>query len=180
MRDFSPIVAILSRVVGHGRHDTQVSSTIAPQLVRHEAPRLAFLPLQQFAEEPSGRTRIALSLNEHVDHVPILIDGPPEIVALALDVDEDFVQVPDVSQPPQSTLELSCVLGPELPAPLPDSLVGDDNPPLRQKLLDIAEAQRESVIQPDSVTNDLGRETVSVVAVRSAVHQRSLTDSSLT
>jgi len=154
-----------------------VRCRVAPQLVRHEAPRLAFLPLQQFAEEPSGRTRIALSLNEYVDHVSILIDGPPEIVALALDVDEDFVQVPDVSQ---STLELSCVLGPELPAPLPDGLIGDDDSAFRQEFFDVAEAQTESVILSEGVIDDLRCEAVPVVAVRFGFHQRSLGGTGLT
>jgi hypothetical protein len=36
-------------------------------------------------------------LNEYVDYIPVLIDGPPEIVALTLDVHEDFVQMPHVS-----------------------------------------------------------------------------------
>jgi hypothetical protein len=108
MRDFSPIVGIASRVVVHGRHDTQVSSTIAPQLVGHEAP------------------------------------------------------------------EVPRVLRSEFPTPLPNALVGDDDPPLRQELFDVTEAQTESVIQPNGVTDDLWWESVSVVAVRFAVHLRSL------
>jgi hypothetical protein len=30
-------------------------------------------------------------LNEDVDHISILVDSPPEIVTLALDVHEEFV-----------------------------------------------------------------------------------------
>jgi hypothetical protein len=40
-----------------------------------------------------------MPLNEYVDYIPVLIDGPPEIVALTLDVHEDFVQMPHVSYP---------------------------------------------------------------------------------
>jgi hypothetical protein len=40
---------------------------------------------------------IAVTLNQDVDHIPILVDRPPEIVALTLDVHEDFVQMPHVS-----------------------------------------------------------------------------------
>jgi hypothetical protein len=45
--------------------------------------------------------------------------------------------------------DLSAIVGvlrPELHAPRSDSLVGDDNPPLRQEILNIAEAQRESMV----------------------------------
>ncbi len=34
---------------------------------------------------------VAISLNQTVDHLPILVDGPPEIMALALDVREHFL-----------------------------------------------------------------------------------------
>ena len=118
-----------------------------------------------------------MPLNEYVDYIPVLIDGPPEIVALALDVHEDLVQVPHISQPPLSTLELSRVLGPELPAPLPDSLVGDDNPALRQEFLNITEAQRESMVKPHGVADDFAREPVAAVAIRVRFHPRSLTGS---
>jgi hypothetical protein len=64
--------------------------------------------------------------------------------------------VPDVSLTTLPTPEAPSIVGPEPPTPLPDGLVGDDDSPLRKKLLDIAEAQRESVIQPDRVTDDRG------------------------
>jgi hypothetical protein len=115
-----------------------------------------------------------MRLNEYVAYIPVLIDGTPEIVAPTLDVHEDFVQVPHISQPPLSRLQLSSVLGPELPAPLPDGFVGDDDSPLRQELLDVAKAQTESVIQPNGMTDDLRREPVAVIAVCLGLHQRSL------
>jgi hypothetical protein len=43
---------------------------------------------------------IAVALNQDIDHVSILVHSPPEIVPLALDIHEELVQVPDVSQLP--------------------------------------------------------------------------------
>jgi hypothetical protein len=132
------------------------------------------LPLQELAKEPFGRVGISMFLNEDVDLFPILVHGPPEIVPLALDLHEDFIQVPHVSQ---TTLVMSKhprVLRPELPTPLPNSLVGDDNPALRQEFLDVAEAQGESVVQLDTVADDLRRKPVAMIAVRIRFHQRSL------
>jgi hypothetical protein len=57
-----------------------------------------------------------MSLDEDLDHVPILVDGPPQIVALAPDLHEDLVEVPDISEPSLATLEIACVFGSELPA----------------------------------------------------------------
>jgi hypothetical protein len=144
---------------------------VAPELVRHQAPRFSFLPLQEFPKEPFRGTGISMSLNEYVDQISVLIDCPPEKVPLALDVHEDLVQVPDIAEPTLAPLEIPCVLGPKLPAPLSDGLVRDDNAEFRQKVLDISKAQAESVIQPDCVTDYFGRETVSAVDVAICIHQ---------
>jgi hypothetical protein len=113
-------------------------------------------------------------LNEDIDHIPILIDSTPEIVPLALDVHEELVHVPDVSLTTLPTSEAPSVVESELLTPLANGLMGDDDSPLCQELLNISEAQTESVIQPHRVTDDLGRKPVSVVATHCAVHQRSL------
>jgi hypothetical protein len=117
---------------------------------------------------------IAVALNQDIDHVSILVHSPPEIVPLSLDVHEELVQVPDVSQPSLPAPEISGVVWTELPTPLPDRLVRDDDSSLRQQLLDVPETQAESVIQPDSVPDDFGRKSVSAVTVRIRFHPRSL------
>jgi len=92
-----------------------VGGAVAPQPVRHQFPSLASLPLQKHAKEPFGRTSVTISLNQYVDHVPVLIHGPPETVPLAPDLHEVFVQMPHVTQPALATFQLSCVLRSELP-----------------------------------------------------------------
>ena len=66
-------------------------------------------------------------------------------------------------------LGITCVLGSELPTPLRDRLVGDDDSALRQEFLDIAEAQGKSMVRPNGVTDDLERKPVSVVAIHLAL-----------
>jgi hypothetical protein len=107
-----------------------------------------------------------MPLNENVDYVPVLIDGPPEIVLLTSDLHEYLVQVPHVAQLPLSTFEFLCVLGPELPAPLSDGLVGDDDTPLRQEFLLFAEAQGESMVLPNAMADDFTREPVAAEVIR--------------
>jgi hypothetical protein len=68
------------------------------------------LPLQELAKEPFGRVGISVFLNEDVDHIPVLIDGPPEIVPLAPDVHEQLVQMPDVSPSTLPTSEVASVV----------------------------------------------------------------------
>jgi hypothetical protein len=69
-----------------------------------------------------------------------------EILSLALDSHEEFVQVPSVTQAALSSLECPGVLDAELLTLLSDGLVGDYDPALRQKVFNISEAQAESVI----------------------------------
>ena len=52
--------------------------------------------------------------------------------------------------------------------------MGHDDPALGQEILGIPEDHAEAVIKPDGVTDDLGRESVSVVALQSVAHPGSL------
>jgi hypothetical protein len=53
-------------------------------------------------------------------------------------------------------------------------LVGHDHTPHGEEVFDISEAQTESVVEPDGVADDLGREPVSVVARCFGVHRLGL------
>jgi hypothetical protein len=115
-----------------------------------------------------------MPLNQDVDRVSILVYRTPEIVPLSLDVHEELIQVPDVSQPSLPAPEPPGVAWTELPTPLPDGLVGDHDSSLRQEFLNVSEAQAEAVVQPDGVTDDLRRKPVSAVAASIGIHQPSL------
>lgn len=56
------------------------------------------------------------------------------------------------------------------PAELPDGLVGDHGAPLREEFFDVAKAQGEPMVQPDDMADDLTREPVAVILVRSRLH----------
>ena len=82
--------------------------------------------------------------------------------------------MPHVAKSTLVTFEFPSVLGSELPAPLPDGLVGDEDAPLREELLDISEAQGEPMVQPDAVTDDFTREPVAGIPICIRIHQPSL------
>ena len=117
---------------------------------------------------------IAPRLDEDIDDISVLVNSAPEILPLTVDRQEEFVQVPSVAQATFSALELSGVLRTKLPRPLSDGLVGHDDAPLGEEIFDIPEAQTESIVEPDRMADDLGREPVSVVARCFGVHRRSL------
>jgi hypothetical protein len=168
------IVPVSAGVVDDGRHDRSLRRGITPQLVRDQPPRRASLTLQQLTKEAFSRTPIATRLDEDVDHVAVLVDSTPEIVLLAPNVDEQFIQVPRIAQATLSPLESTRILGAKLPAPLSDGLVGNQDPPLCQEIFDITEAQAEAVVEPDGVADDLWGKSESVVAGRIIVHGPSL------
>ena len=104
-----------------------------------------------------------MRLDQDVDHVAILIHGTPEILLLAVDSNEDLIQVPVVAQPSLSSLQFPSIVRTELLTPLPDRLIGHDDSALGEKILDISEAQAEAMISPDRIADDLGRETIAGV-----------------
>jgi hypothetical protein len=50
-------------------------------------------------EDAFSRSTISTLGDQNIDHISILIDGPPKIEVLALDGDEEFIDVPDVAEP---------------------------------------------------------------------------------
>jgi hypothetical protein len=123
-------------------------------------------------------TLITPTLDENIHHLPVLVDSPPQIPSLTLDSHEQFIQVPRVTQATPSSLEGPGVFGTKLPTPLADGLVADDDPTLCQEVFHISEAQAESVVEPDSMVDDIRRKSVSAIAWGAGFHPPSLRGSS--
>jgi hypothetical protein len=125
-------------------------------------------------EDTRGRLPIAPRLDQNVEHVTVLIDGTPEVVQPTPDCHEDLIEMPGVAQATLSSLERAGILGTELETPLPNGLVGDLHAALCQEILYVPEAQREPVVEPDGMADDLGRKSLSPVAGRTLIHGSSL------
>jgi hypothetical protein len=100
-----------------------------------------------------------------IQHMAVLIHRPPQIVAFAINSQKHPIHVLLVARPGAPAMELIGIPLPEPPAPLPDRFVGHDNTAGEQQLFDVARAQAEAVIQPDAMTDDLGRKTMVFVWV---------------
>jgi hypothetical protein len=121
MRNFGAIVGILLGIVGNAWQDRSTGSSIARQLVGDDPKWLLALTAQQPAKEPLGRTLIAARLQQNIDDITILIHGPPKTLLLAVDSDEEFVQIPGITEAsPLFLLKTSGIVGSEFRAPLPD------------------------------------------------------------
>ena len=102
MRDLGPIVQVLVRAMDHGRHYGPVSSWIAPPLVGDQSSRDTALTLQQLPKESDGSASIPPRLHQDVKQIAVFVDGPPEVVPLPLQCDEQLVHMPRIAHPAPS------------------------------------------------------------------------------
>ena len=63
------------------------------------------------------------------------------ILLLAVDSNEDFVQVPNIAKAALTPLQFSGIVKTELPTPDSNRFIRDDDSPFREKILDVSEAQ---------------------------------------
>jgi len=123
MGGLGPIVGIWLGIVGNTWQDRSTGSTIAFQLVGDDPEWLLALTAQQSAKEPLGCTLIAARLQQNIDDITILIHGTPKILLPAVDSDEEFVQIPGITEASLFLLKTSGIVGPEFPAPLSDGFL---------------------------------------------------------
>jgi len=82
---------------------------------------------------------------------------------LPLSLDEDFVDKESIAVTLVPAPKSLCIYPAEFDAPQADRLVADRNTTLGHKILDVAAAQIEAMIEPDNVLNYLRRESVAFV-----------------
>ena len=141
-----------------------MGSWITPELVGNQFPRGVTLALQHFTKEPFRSSLVPLFRHQDVESVAVLIDSTPEIELFSLNFHEDFVDVPSMAQPALPSSDRPGIFRPKLQAPEPNYLVGDRDATLGEEILHIAEAEREPMVEPNSVTDNLRRKSVASVA----------------
>ena len=104
--------------------------------------------VKHLAQEALCCVLITSRLHQDVQHNAVLIDGPPQPVASPIDLLQDFVKVPLVVGPCSSPTERSGEGGTKLRAPLTDRLMADDDAPLGEQILNVAEDEVETKVRP--------------------------------
>jgi hypothetical protein len=67
---------------------------------------------------------------------------------------EDFVQVANVAESALTTFQFSGIVGTELLTPDSNGFIRDDHSAFGEKILDIPEAQAETMVNPDSIADN--------------------------
>src|SRR5215475_2447075 len=119
------IVEIATLTVFDLRQDLALRRTVALQLIRDDDPWHVLEPLQKLAEKLLRRLLIASALHEDIEHVIVLIDSAPQVMALPVDRQKHLVQVPFVAWLGASMLQLICVVLPKFQTPLTDGFISD-------------------------------------------------------
>jgi hypothetical protein len=100
-----------------------VCSPVRAKLVGHELPRHLTLMFQCLTKEAFSGSTVPAFRYQNINDVPILIHRPPQVVALAPDRDEHFIDVPDVPKPSLFPAQRSGIGWPKLDAPASNRLV---------------------------------------------------------
>jgi hypothetical protein len=148
----------------HPGQNLLLCGTIAFQPISDELSRHVPTPFEHPLEELPGGCLMAATPHEHSETIPALIHRSPQIMPLAVDREEDVVQVPLVARLATSAPQLIAVRLTKLPRPLADRLIRNEDPTGTQQLFDIAIAEAEAKLQPHSMADDLGCGAVVLVS----------------
>ena len=89
-------------------------------------------------------------MNENVQDDAVLIDRSPEIVSDAVDLEEDFVQMPFITGSSTPSSQAVSILLAELIAPASDRFVADHHSSGSHHFFHIAKAHAEAKIVPNA------------------------------
>jgi hypothetical protein len=129
-----------------GQPQLSESRPVRTQLVGDQQFRREAMLFEQLAHQPQRRALVAVALNKHIEDLAFVIHGAPQIHPFIGDPNYHFVQMPSVARawaaPPQPAGDDRA----EFEHPAPHRFIGDVEPTLCQKFLDVAIAQGEAVI----------------------------------
>jgi hypothetical protein len=158
-----PVVHRAVLPVFHAEQNRPLSGLVALQLSGDDDPGDIPAPVEELAEECLGRVLVPPTLHQNIEDVPVLIHGPSEIVALAMNREQDLIEVPHVARPRAPAPELIGIGLAEFPTPFMERLLGDDDAAREQEFFDIPVAEAEAEVQPHTVAEDLRRKTTTFI-----------------
>ena len=164
---FGAIIQIAVLPMLHVGQELPFGCPIAGEFVGNEHPRHVGESFKQLAEEPLGGFRVPVTLDQDIEDMAILVHGSPQIVALTVNAQKHFIQMPFIARPRASTPQLVGIGLPELPAPIPHGFVGQGDTAFAHQLLHVAIAEAEAEIEPHAVADDLCRKAVAFVGISS-------------
>lgn len=122
-------------------------------------------------QDPIAHRRHEMSpLSEVINDFSVLVDSLPNIVAFAFYRNQPLVDMPGIAQTALPFLEFTGVGRPKLLAPLANRFIGDGDTSFGKEFFDFTETETEPMIQPNSVVNNFGRKTMTLIANGFGLH----------
>ena len=109
----------------------------------------------------------------HINHFTVLVYGPPELMLLAVDLDEYFIDVKGVAETSVPSLKAAGINRTELNATETDRFAADGDTAFREKIFDIAVAEVESMLEPDGIGNNVRWESMAFIGIHPLILPRS-------
>ncbi len=125
-----------------------LGSPVSCKLICEDYVRHVGAAFQKLAEEFPGCGLVSSALHKDIEHGALLVKRSPEIVLLAVDLENHFIQVPLVSRLGTSTAKLSGILLAELERPATNNFIPEDDAASRHQLLNVAKTQGKPEVQP--------------------------------
>ena len=160
MRLLCSIVLILFSAVDRLGDQLSMSYAIASQFIGDNLPGLTTATPYQPPEEPLCSGTVSLCLQEYINNFAILVHGPPQIMLLAVYLHKDLIYEESIAIASVLAFQAACINGAELDTPETDCFSADGDASFSEEIFDIPMAEIEAVVQPDSVGNDIRRESV--------------------
>jgi hypothetical protein len=154
MRVLAPVVQIPTLAMLSSWEHLALGRAVALQLVRDDDAGNVHETLEQLAKKLLGGLLVAPALRQHIQDMTVLIHSPPQVMALAVDRQQQLIHVPCVPRLRATATQPIGVLLPTLPTPWADSFVGHGDAACAQEFLHVAVAQGEAIGEPDAMTDD--------------------------
>jgi hypothetical protein len=89
-------------------------------------------------DEAFGGRTISLGLKICINNLAILVNSPSQVVLLAIDLHEDFIDKEGVTESTMTSSESVCVFGTEFITPEPDGFVANSDASFSQEIFYIS------------------------------------------
>ncbi len=166
MRVLRAIIEIPMLAMLDSRENLSLGRSVAFQFVSDNHTRHVGQALEEFAKEFLRGSLVSSTLHQNIQHVPVLIHCPPQVVALAPDGKHKLVEGPLVPRPRTTATQLVGIRLTKLAAPFTDSFIGDEHASGKEQFLNIAGTQTESEVEPHGVADDFPGKVMVLIGLR--------------
>jgi hypothetical protein len=156
MRLLCPVILILLSTVNRIGHHFPLGYEVATQLIRHDLPWLSATGSHQPPEEALCCCTISPSLQKYINHFAILINSPPQVMPLAVYLDEDIVDVEGIAAASMLSFQAAGIDCSGFDAPQTDGFSAYCDATFSQQIFDVLVAQIKPTVEPGGVRNDVG------------------------